>query len=483
MGDILGGALMNKGTLKELAGTIRHLRVEERYEEIIIASDEIANTLFKLNEVDDILDILKNRIVAYVYTGNYEEAFAALFQVEQICSNHPSNEHYSLYYGLAGILYTVLNHTEMAKEAMFKAEVLAREQEKHRQLCHTYSNLSNLYYDLKDYEQAKEYAVKALEKLSYFDYEKIDLLPIIGNSIIAFAYVGDVEAAKELYKEMLEIQNVYGQDRDDRNKALLYNAEMALEFSKGCMERAIEAAEKAKQIFIRQGDLYMVKVVQRALIDYYKKSNKTEKLVSAQEEYIELLEKHEQEAYNRALLKFQLDEKKRKYKMASFIDPLTKIYNRGYMEHQAPKHLLDAAYHKHYVGCIIFDIDYFKQVNDQYGHLIGDEIIKFVATSAAQLFAQYDAIFARYGGDEFIACVRTENVQQFEEIIKTLYSFFKTQSILMKDERLQISISIGAYIINATKVGNFTELLKTADEELYAVKRNGRDDFKITYAK
>lgn len=66
-----GDALMNKGTLKELAATIRHLRAEECYEDIIILSDEVENRLFKLNEVDDILDILKNRIVAYIYTGSY----------------------------------------------------------------------------------------------------------------------------------------------------------------------------------------------------------------------------------------------------------------------------------------------------------------------------------------------------------------------------------------------------------------------------
>ncbi len=478
-----GDALMNKGTLKELAGTIRNLRAEERYEDIIILSDEIANKLFKLNEVDDVLDILKNRIVAHVYTGCYEEAFASLFQVEQICSNHPSDEHYSMYYGLAGILYTVLSHTEMAKEVMLKAEALAQEQKKYRQLCYTYSNLSNLYYDLKNYEQAKAYAVKALETLPHFDCEKIDLLPIKVNAVIAFAYVGDVEAASELYIKMREIVHAYGKNRDDRNRALLYNAKMALEFTKGCMEQAIEAAEKAKQIFIKQGDLYMVKVMQRALIDYYKKSNKVEKLVSAQEEYIALLEKHEQEAYNRALLKFQLDEKKRKYKMASFIDPLTQIYNRGYIEYQAPKYLLDAKYNNHFVGCVIFDIDYFKQVNDVYGHLIGDDIIKFVATNAAQLFTQYDAIFARYGGDEFIACVRMKDIQQFERMIKKLYSFFKTESALTKEGHLQISISVGAYIVEATKIEDFTELLQTADKELYAVKRNGRNDFKIAYAK
>ncbi|WP_042476733.1 GGDEF domain-containing protein [Bacillus ndiopicus] len=473
---------MNKGTLKELAITIKHLRAEERYEEIIILSDEIENKLFKLNEVDDVLEILKQRIMAYIYTGSYEEAFSTLFQFEQICSSHPSNAHYSLYYGLAGILYTVLSHTEMAKEVMHKAEVIAREKREYKQLCYTYSNLSNLYYDLKDYKNAKEYAVKALETVPSWDYEQIDLLPIKGNAVIAFSYVGDIEAASDLYIKMQEITRTYGKNRDDRNRALLYNAKMALEFAKGCIDQAIEAAEKAKQIFIGQGDLYMVKVMQRALIDYYKQSNKTEKLVSAQEEYIELLEKHEQEAYNRALLKFQLDEKKRKYKMASFIDPLTQIYNRGYMEHQAPKHLLEAAYNNHFVGCVIFDIDYFKQVNDVYGHLIGDDIIKFVATSAAQLFAQYDAIFVRYGGDEFIACVRTEDVQQFEEIIEKLHSFFKTQSFLVKGEHLQINISIGAYMINATKVEDFTELLKAADEELYVVKRNGRNAFKIAFA-
>lgn len=474
---------MNKGTLKELAATIRHLRAEECYEDIIILSDEVENRLFKLNEVDDILDILKNRIVAYIYTGSYEEAFAALFQVEQICSSHPSNEHYSLYYGLAGILYMVLNHTEMAKEVMLKSESLARKQKEYKRLCYTYSNLSNLYHDLKDYEQAKEYAMKSLEVVPYFECEEIDLLPIEGNAVIALAYVGDIKEADVLYVKMQETIRRYGRDRDDRNRALLYNARMALAFTKGYIEQAIEAAEKAKQIFFGQGDIYMVKVMQRALIDYYKKSNKIEKLVGAQEEYIELLEKHEQESYNRALLKFQLDEKKRKYKMASFIDPLTKIYNRGYIEYQAPKYLLDAASYNHFVGCIIFDIDYFKQVNDEHGHLVGDDIIKFVATSAAKLFAQYDAIFARYGGDEFIACVHTKDTQQFEEIINKLYLLFKTQSILTKKGHLKISLSIGAFVVDATNVENFTELLKAADEELYVVKRNGRNDFKIAYAK
>lgn len=470
---------MENATLLQLAEKIKQLRQNDEYDQILELSDGIENKLYKLNEVDALLEILKNRVISFIYTGGYEEAFSTLFRVEHICSTHPSNTHYSLYYGLAGILYTALNHYDMAKEAIIKSVAIAEEQNKYRELCYTYSNLANLYFDLNDYEKSLYYMEKSLNLLAFFEHKEIDRFPIYGNSVIAYAHVGNVKEATYYFEQMKDIVAKYNSGRIARNIALIYDAEMALQFARGEVDLAIDAAQKAKELFVKQGDMYMVKTTQRALINYYRKNNDILKLAEAQAQYIELLEKHEKESYNRALLKFQLEEKKRHYKMQSYIDPLTQIYNRGYIEHQASTFVLNAMYKQQYIGCIIFDIDRFKQVNDQYGHLVGDDIIKFVAQNAAALFDDEDAMFARYGGDEFIAYMRDHSIENIENKVEKLHAFFNEYFYEKDGETLPITISVGAFITSIDNGEDFTTLLKLADEKLYEVKQNGRDSYLI----
>lgn len=147
-------------------------------------------------------------------------------------------------------------------------------------------------------------------------------------------------------------------------------------------------------------------------------------------------------------------------------DGLTQLFNSGYFhEHIEQKSKITKN------GCLILiDIDFFKQVNDNYGHQRGDEVLKRVAQTLKNNFRSED-IIGRLGGDEFIifidAYISKPDIEQRCRLIL---------EILSNDEiKLPITLSIGGFFFS--KETNYQDLYKRADEVLYKVKDLGRNGF------
>lgn len=155
-----------------------------------------------------------------------------------------------------------------------------------------------------------------------------------------------------------------------------------------------------------------------------------------------------------------------KFKQLSRQDSMTKLFNSGYFHKFTGEKVKRVSR-----GCLILvDIDYFKQVNDNYGHQKGDEIIQFVAQSLKRRFRQNDMV-ARLGGDEFAifletACKQSELEAKFSNLLEDL-----------KDNStgVPISLSVGGYIF--TEMTKYEDLYNFADKNLYKVKEQGRNGF------
>lgn len=152
------------------------------------------------------------------------------------------------------------------------------------------------------------------------------------------------------------------------------------------------------------------------------------------------------------------------------IDSLTEIYNRGYYFSKV-KELLKEEKCDYWVAMI--DIDFFKSINDRFGHIVGDEILKkFASFIDDQL--EDDIIFGRFGGEEFSIFSRSDTVYRPEEFldklrINVMQHIFKT----IKGE-VKITISIG-YSSSVDSAEVIEEVIKRADKALYQAKRNGRN--------
>lgn len=161
----------------------------------------------------------------------------------------------------------------------------------------------------------------------------------------------------------------------------------------------------------------------------------------------------------------------KKVQEAATRDYLTKLYNRRYFFEVGGK-LFENAKREHLTLAVaIIDIDFFKKVNDTYGHDSGDAILKEVAKVLADSFRSSDVV-ARYGGEEF--CIITTNAtpencfNMFEKVRKRV----EGTSVEINGRKLAVTISIG---VQAGIRNSLNEMLKNADELLYEAKEEGRN--------
>ena len=155
------------------------------------------------------------------------------------------------------------------------------------------------------------------------------------------------------------------------------------------------------------------------------------------------------------------------------IDSLTGLHNRVKLDSILAQELDRAKRYKHNVGVLVLDIDYFKNVNDMHGHLIGDEILIAIAKNIQENIRSSDYIF-RWGGEEFIVIcleVNKTDITTFAEEIRSKVSQQEFAKVGYK------TISIGATINNTEDT--VKSILQRADEALYEAKENGRD--KVRY--
>jgi len=159
------------------------------------------------------------------------------------------------------------------------------------------------------------------------------------------------------------------------------------------------------------------------------------------------------------------------------IDFLTGIFNRQFFMGRAAEEIAYARRHKTVMGFIMIDIDHFKQVNDTYGHQMGDAVLNQFATIVNKVKRTED-VFARYGGEEFIIMPRGEITpvgihRQCERIRKAVNKF----KFHFGEEQVRITVSIGFYLKKAdsTETLSFMDLISEADKALYLAKENGRN--------
>lgn len=158
----------------------------------------------------------------------------------------------------------------------------------------------------------------------------------------------------------------------------------------------------------------------------------------------------------------------------SQIDPMTKLYNRIAGEKQIGEYLQVKS--KYAMGALlIIDIDYFKKFNDQYGHPVGDSVLKYLASTMKKIFRSSDSL-CRFGGDEFVVFMpdvssRTMVEDLIEKLRKEMCSHRINQLLL------PITLSIGVIIFKQAK--SFKHLYEEADKYLYQAKSAGRDNYQI----
>jgi diguanylate cyclase (GGDEF)-like protein len=121
----------------------------------------------------------------------------------------------------------------------------------------------------------------------------------------------------------------------------------------------------------------------------------------------------------------------------------------------------------------MIDIDHFKEINDQYGHAEGDQVLRALTEQCRQYIRDVD-ILGRYGGEEFVILLPESNTAQAAQVAERLRNQVSNRPTPTADRLHHITVSIGVKTLDS-QVSSLEELLAAADEALYQAKRAGRD--------
>jgi len=160
------------------------------------------------------------------------------------------------------------------------------------------------------------------------------------------------------------------------------------------------------------------------------------------------------------------------YRM-TIVDGLTGVHNKRYFLEFLDREMARCARYGRPVALVMFDIDHFKLINDQHGHLTGDYVLKEMARRLTTRIRR-DELLARYGGEEFAAVLPETGRDGALEFGEQLRQIVAKEPFEFEGDNLPVTISVGVAVTEGPPV-DLQAFVKAADENLYRAKRGGRN--------
>ncbi|MAD73269.1 MAG: hypothetical protein CML20_00425 [Rheinheimera sp.] len=288
-------------------------------------------------------------------------------------------------------------------------------------------------------------------------------------------------AAAEALLEKVYQQTIALNDTKTANKAMLLLAQT--HEKAGNTAAAVKAYSQHSVALIRYIDEFKKRSVayHLAQADFMESENKLA-LLESTNELLQLESKLQQEQKLKALMFavallallllviYVLNSKRVALNRLATTDFLTRLFNRRYFNETVSRHLANRRQQGEY-SLIMFDIDLFKQINDQYGHAAGDKVLSTIAQCCQVLIRQQD-ILARVGGEEFALFLPGCALADAKEIAEQCRQSLEQLDIEVDDRIIQITASFG---VATSSSADFDNLLKQADDALYQAKTGGRN--------
>jgi two-component system cell cycle response regulator len=158
----------------------------------------------------------------------------------------------------------------------------------------------------------------------------------------------------------------------------------------------------------------------------------------------------------------------------TIIDALTDIHNKRYLLEFLDRELARSARYGRPLALILFDLDRFKQINDEMGHLGGDFTLRELAT-CVKSGVRKEELFARYGGEEFAVVLPETTLDSALQVAERVRSLVEKHPFQYEGKRYGVTISLGAVATQGEDALTPLELIRRADEKLYQAKREGRN--------
>lgn len=323
------------------------------------------------------------------------------------------------------------------------------------------TTIADILVKMGQYDQAENYLQAAFLKSSGHGLDKTRALILVSMARLSLAQ-RKFRAAEPFLQEALSVAKTYDLKNDQMIchqllSDVFENTDMPFQALKHFKEffdlkEAITGAETARKITVFKAALQL-EISQREA-EIYRKQN------------IEL--QHEIEERKKA--ESMLEE-------LAIRDSLTNVYNRRQFSLLSVKEVERASRHNRPLSMLMLDIDHFKQVNDRYGHLVGDKVLASVAGKIKAILRDTD-IVGRYGGDEFAILLPETPASQAFEVAERLRKSVRSSVFENPSGTMTVSLSIGIAQLEKNKSDPaqvLDDLHQRADQALYTAKRGGRN--------
>jgi diguanylate cyclase (GGDEF)-like protein len=163
-----------------------------------------------------------------------------------------------------------------------------------------------------------------------------------------------------------------------------------------------------------------------------------------------------------------------KLEKLAILDPLTKAYNRRFGLDQLNEEFARSVRTVNPLGILMLDIDFFKKVNDTYGHIVGDQVLINISSIIKDNIRKGD-ILVRYGGEEFLAILPGASIEGIKRVSEKIRRYIEEHTVQYNNQNINVTISIGGTSYPEFDADDIEKLIEQADSNLYYSKENGRN--------
>lgn len=158
----------------------------------------------------------------------------------------------------------------------------------------------------------------------------------------------------------------------------------------------------------------------------------------------------------------------------SMTDDVTGVYNHRHLLEEIEKEVERSKRHNHFLSGMMIDVDGFKEINESYGHLVGDSVLREMAIVLADSIRKID-IFGRYGGDEFVVILPEAQLPAAEVVAERILKNVRKHRFKTQRDDLSMTVSIGLFSFEDTRDLDKTQFIEKIDQAMFRAKGLGKD--------
>ena len=485
---------------------------EERYQAAIDLGVTLLDSAKRLGDKSSEKKALEVLSYASYFIIDYVSAMSYIIQFAKLIEEDGTEAEIIKTYNVFISLYTRQGEYDEARRLLEKVTQMTQGPGYELERVKNENNYGYFYNTFKEYYKAIPHLLEALELAKTLHVKALEAV-IHGNLAVAFMRTGDMDQAKKSL-EFIFLELDADENGISRAEAYMYRAELLAHENN--FEEALNMIKASKVISNKFS--YMAELAEAIQIEasIYKRMGDFENAFHSLEEFIDvnsvLSNTAKRSAVTRLKMEYDvnrrrieadvlrqqnaiLEEQNRKIQeqtrelerlnevlgrqnddlhQSAIEDYLTGVYNRKYFTLKLQEEFSIAKERKTNIACIIFDIDRFKAINDTYGHLIGDEIIKHVSGICEETLDS-DSIIGRFGGDEFMILMIDANIHEAEEKANELRQVLAESPLIVDRKPINVTLSLGVADNEYLSPKTTDELMHIADQGLYVAKEAGRD--------